>query len=49
MMPTVRSSTLFVEALVRLSIIIETLQLSQDLEFKMKTLVKSGMDLTQNK
>ena len=49
MMPTVRSSTLFVEALVRLSIIIETLQLSQDLEFEMKTLVKSGMDLTQNK
>ena len=46
MMPTVRSSTLFVEALVRLSIIIETLQLSQDLEFEMKTLVKSGMDLT---
>ena len=46
MMPTVRSSTLFVEALVRLSIIIETLQLSQDLEFKMKTLVKSGMALT---
>ena len=46
MMPTVRSSTLFVGALVRLSIIIETLQLSQDLEFKMKTLVKSGMALT---
>ena len=46
MMPTVRSSTLFVGALVRLSIIIETLQLSQDLEFEMKTLVKSGMDLT---
>ena len=36
MMPTVRSSTLFVEALVRLSIIIETLQLSQDLEFKVQ-------------
>ena len=46
MMPTVRSSTLFVGALVRLSIIIETLQLSQDLEFKIKTLAKSGMDLT---
>ena len=46
MMPIVRSSTLFVGALVRLSIIIETLQLSQDLEFEMKTLVKSGMDLT---
>ena len=46
MMPIVRSSSLFVGALVRLSIIIETLQLSQDLEFKMKTLVKSGMALT---
>ena len=46
MMPTVRSSTLFVEALVRLSIIIETLQLCQNIEFKMKTMVKSEMALT---